>query len=175
MALDPADREFEETKLRIDYLSKQYGHYTGHMNQVFNFYIVSSALLTTAFVQSLSGPNPLERPWPSAIAVIGIILSLVFLCLHRRGFVIAGLLDKELLEAEKAIGIEFMQERAKTQRCSDGETKHPLRRNSFLFSTIYFVIAAAFLAAAMCAFCTAPRNGSVRTQINVDTDIRNAY
>lgn len=134
------DRE----KTKLDYLTRQYGYYTTHMNQVFNFYLVAAALIATAFVQSLSGARPMETAGSQAIVVGGALLSLVFWLLHMRGFQIAGLLDDELAEVEGSFGVRFMKDRKKSQL-------KPFT-NTTLFSLIYIGFIGAFIFAA----CQAP-------------------
>ena len=130
-------------KLRVDYVLRQYGFYTTHMNQVFNFYILAAALIAAAYVQSISADAQIELVGSQSIAVVGALLSTFFLGLHLRGFQIADILDDELKQLEPRLRVSFMRRRKESQF---GPFK-----NTILFSLIYLVFIVGFLLAAFLA------------------------
>lgn len=136
--LDAGKFAFERARVRVDYLVRQYGFYTTHMNQVFTFYILASTIVMGGFVQLLSGPHPLHPIGSATIALTGIVLSELFRRLQERGFVIAGILDKELLDAEGAVGSTFTAERKKSHGGDNW------KRNTWLFNMVYRVLMVVF-------------------------------
>lgn len=109
--------EFERTKARIEYLTKQYDYYTSHMSQVFNFYLISAALVAGAFVQSMSGAHPISANGSSAIAYAGAAMTFLFGLLHWRAFQVAEVLDDLLeKEAETELRTTFQKRRSQSQK-----------------------------------------------------------
>lgn len=132
--------DLERLKLRADYLLRNYGFYTSHMNQVFSFYLVAMGLIANAFVQALLKTSEME-PWGArSIAFGGALISMCFCMLHARSNVIAGLLDDELRRVEFVLGEIHFQRNRKGSRGA---------KNKHLFLALYFAFSVGFFAAGL--------------------------
>lgn len=129
-------------KQRLSYLLEIYKLYAGHVNTMFNYFLIISGLFVNAYITSLSVTAEINEIVPISIGILGAFLSLIACLIHIRG--------RDMLDtAERALNIE---ERNFFEEGAGFVSKVPYRplyyRHSFQFPLIYGVFVFAFLAMA---------------------------
>ena len=141
---DPAkDDENEKAKVRLSYLMDMYKLYHGHINTMFNYFLILAGLIATAFVQSTQNSSDLHgTEVPTAIAIFGCVLCGIGWAIHLRSRALLDTLEKLLrIEEDKMFD-------------KDGGylTFNPkawfFSRHKYQFQAIYLLFCLGFLAAA---------------------------
>jgi hypothetical protein len=137
---DPIDAgDFERVKFAMQVLLEQYKLYAGHLNSVFNYYIVLAGLGVNAYVLSLKSDANLPLTAPLGIAAAACVVSVLFWLLDARSRVLVGHIEGQMAELEQAIyGARggFVT--------SYPRPRGPLQRHGFLFPAIYLIFVAGF-------------------------------
>lgn len=86
--------------LRLEYLRDCYSLCAGHINTMFNYYMIAAALAANAYIQALNPELQLPRSVPFWIAMAGLALSLIFFLVHMRSRMMIDTVET-LLEVEE--------------------------------------------------------------------------
>ena len=84
---------------KLSYLLEVYKLYHGHINTMFNYFLVTTAFLTTAFIQALINKIPLA----STIALISGALSLAAFLVHMKCRLMLETIEDGLLREEEKL------------------------------------------------------------------------
>ena len=120
------------------YLLDVYKMYQGHINTMFNFFLLISGLLANAYIQVLQKQAVLGL----LVAVFGVLMSILSCLIHSR--------SRELLDVIEA-GLEI-QERALFSADRPGfltarpKHKSPFRRYKYQFPLMHMIVIFGFLA-----------------------------
>lgn len=137
----------EEDAERVAYLQSMYSLYHGHINGMFNFFLVVAGLVGNAFILSYSSDYNIGIKAPFFIALLGLLLSIVFLLIHIR--------SRQLLDTIEA-GLRTQESRI--FGAGNGFLNYPrgssffLLRHKYQFPIAYSLFAIAFVAAALFAW-----------------------
>lgn len=122
----------------LNYLLDVYKLYQGHINTMFNFFLLTSGLLANAYIQVLQKQAVLGL----LVAGFGVLMSIMSCLIHIR--------SRELLDVIEA-GLE-VQERTLFSADSPGfltaRPKHrsPFRRYKYQFPCMHMIVISGFLA-----------------------------
>jgi predicted Kef-type K+ transport protein len=94
--------EKEQRGMRLEYLRDVYGIYSGHINSMFNFYLLVAALIAGAYVQTFDPDFALPRYVSLSVGTLGLLLSLIFLGVHFRSRTILDTVETAL-RVEEAV------------------------------------------------------------------------
>ena len=100
---DDFDKDAARTKERLTYLIEMYKLYHGHINTMFNFFIILSGLIANACIISLQRQAAINKLVPASIGIFGFVISLVLLLVHRRSRELIDLLEKGLEQEENSL------------------------------------------------------------------------
>ena len=76
----PADGSAAEKNQRLSYLLEVYKLYQGHINTMFNYFLLASGLLANAYLQVLQK----EAVLSACVAFVGASISVLSLLVHIR-------------------------------------------------------------------------------------------
>jgi hypothetical protein len=106
MSQDASEREPPKRRWlneRMEYSLRMYEYYTRHTNTIFNFYLVLSGLLVTAYVQAFSQEINLHPAGAAIVALAGIILSDLFHKIDVNSRNMMRRIHRDLKEVERVI------------------------------------------------------------------------
>jgi hypothetical protein len=138
----PLDGSATEKNLRLSYLLDVYKLYQGHINTMFNYFLLTSGLLANAYIQVLQKQAVLSV----CVAAFGALMALMSLFIHIR--------SRELLEKiEDGLELEERNLFSNDQGFLIGRAKHThwFRRHKYQFRFMYGVVVFGFLAMAIYA------------------------
>jgi hypothetical protein len=141
MAEVPVDDAVRETaKERRTYLIEMYKLYHGHINTMFNFFLIVSGLIGNACILSLQQQAAINKLIPTVIGLLGAVTSLVLLLVHIRSRQLIDVIEKGLETEEESLfepnGGFFL---------ADKHPKRWLLRHRYQFRIIYIGFIAMFL------------------------------
>ena len=128
----------DENQRSVSYLLDVYKLYQGHINTMFNFFLLISGLLANAYIQVLQKQAVLGL----LVACFGVLMSILSCLIHIR--------SRELLDVIEA-GLE-VQERTLFSADRPGfltarpKHKSPFRRYKYQFPFMHMIVVYAFLA-----------------------------
>src|SRR5437660_4587258 len=135
----PVDGATSDTNPRsLSYLLDVYKLYQGHINTMFNFFLLTSGLLANAYIQVLQKQAVLGL----VVACFGVLMSILSCFIHMR--------SRELLEVIEA-GLR-VQERSLFTAESPGfltarqKHKSPFRRHKYQFPLMHVIVVYGFVA-----------------------------
>ena len=135
----PGDRTTaDENQRSLSYLLDVYKLYQGHINTMFNFFLLISGLLANAYIQVLQK----EASLGLCVAGFGVLMSIISCLIHIR--------SRELLDVIEA-GLE-VQERSLFSADRPGfltarpKHKSPFRRYKYQFPLMHMIVIFGFLA-----------------------------
>jgi hypothetical protein len=128
----------DKNQRSLSYLLDVYKLYQGHINTMFNFFLLTSGLLANAYIQVLQKKAVLGL----LVAGFGVLMSILSCLIHTR--------SRELLEVIEA-GLR-VQERSLFTADSPGfltareKHKSPFRRHKYQFPFMHILVICGFLA-----------------------------
>jgi DMSO reductase anchor subunit len=103
LVVNETEREVTEAKERRTYLLEVYKLYHGHINTMFNFFLIVSGLIGNACILSLQRQAAINRLIPAAIGILGALTSLVLLLVHIRSREMIDVIERSLEKEEKLL------------------------------------------------------------------------
>lgn len=137
--IDVEEVEGDLRRQRLSYLVDMYKLYHGHMNSMFNYFLILAGLIATAYVQSSSAAAKIDKAIPACIALFGALMSYISLRVHQRSRQMIDTIENGLREEEKKM---FKQ--------GGGFLNAPIERRSWLgrhkyqFPLTYWAFISAF-------------------------------
>ena len=127
-------------KQRVTYLMDVYKLYHGHINAMFNYFLILSGLIATAYVQSANETAHMNKAVPACIGLFGALMSYIGLRIHRRSREMMDTIEASLRQQERLLfsdGGGFLT--AETRPASW------LGRHKYQFQLTYWAFVIAFL------------------------------
>jgi tellurite resistance protein TehA-like permease len=147
------ETEEEARKQRLNYLLEIYKLYLGHINTMFNYFLIIAGLIATAYVQSMNAATQIDKAVPSSISLFGAFISYIALRIHIRSRDMLDQIESGLRREEEAIfqpGGGFLM--------AELPRRGPLGRHKYQFRATYWAFVFAFLV--MAAYAWALRQGA---------------
>lgn len=136
---------------KLAYLLDVYKLYHGHINTMFNFFLVMTGFLTNAYIQALINSGKIQPRVTVTIASISGILSLVSLLVHLKCRRMLDTIEAGLLREEEVI---FSPSESGFLKAPTGSPKlfNPwYMRHKYQFPFMYLLVTFAFFAGAIYA------------------------
>jgi hypothetical protein len=143
----PAAEAKAEKNERITYLMDIYKLYHGHINTMFNYFLVIAGLIANAFIQALQRPGHMGWSLSAAVACFGVIISMLCLLIHLRSRDMIDVIEEGLGREERLLfpnGGGFLT--------IAPPRRGPLFRHKYQFPAMYLLVAVAFLLMALYSF-----------------------
>jgi hypothetical protein len=78
------DQATDKKSVRLEYLMDQYKLYHGHINLMFNYFLLLAGLILNGFIQSLQKQADISPVISLCIALFGALMSIISLFIHIR-------------------------------------------------------------------------------------------
>jgi hypothetical protein len=92
-----------EKNERLSYLLEVYKLYHGHINVMFNYFLVLSGLIANAYIQSMLKTADISRALSASIAAFGALLAFISLLIHIRSRDMLDTIECGLRREENAL------------------------------------------------------------------------
>src|SRR5208283_5152788 len=133
----PLDGSATEKNQRLSYLLDVYKLYQGHINTMFNYFLLTSGLLANAYIQVLQKQASLGI----YVAFFGALLSVISLCVHIRSRELLDVIEAGLKAQEKHL-FSVDQPGFLTARRKHSQW---FRRHKWQFPVLYGVVVFGFV------------------------------
>lgn len=136
---------------KLAYLLDVYKLYHGHINTMFNYFLVTTGFLTNAYIQALINADKIQPRITMTIASISGLLSLVALLVHLKCRRMLDTIETGLRREEEVI---FSPGESGFLKASIGSPKlfNPwYMRHKYQFPFMYTLVTLAFFAGALYA------------------------
>ena len=134
----------DEDKARLGYLMDMYKLYHGHINTMFNYFLILAGLIGNAFIVSIQKNEIIANAVPTAIAVIGFLISAITWLIHLRSRALLDTLEARLRAEENVM----FHNNAGFLTVPFG-TGPFYRRHKYQFQALYAIFCFAFILAAL--------------------------
>jgi hypothetical protein len=98
-----ADPPPPEKNERLSYLLDMYKLYHGHINTMFNYFLILSGLIANAYIQSMLKTAHISRALSASIAAFGALMSIVSLLIHLRSRTMMDIIERGLKAEEEVV------------------------------------------------------------------------
>src|SRR5215469_10759837 len=95
----PDDGNFAEKNQRLSYLLEVYKLYQGHINTMFNYFLLASGLLANAYLQVIQREVILS----AFVAFVGALISVLSLLVHIRSREVLDVIERGLRVQEETL------------------------------------------------------------------------
>ncbi|MGA8193016.1 MAG: hypothetical protein WB902_06580 [Acetobacteraceae bacterium] len=127
-------------KDRVTYLLETYKLYHGHINTMFNYFLVLAALIANAYIQSMQKQAAISSNVSTSIAVFEALISWVALLIHKRSRALLDTIETGLGREEDILfpnGTGFLN--------VDVGYRPPLARHRYQFPFTYWAFVIGFM------------------------------
>jgi hypothetical protein len=133
-----------EKNERLSYLLEVYKLYHGHINTMFNYFLILVGLIANGYIQSLQKSGSFGRGLPTAVATFGVIASVICFLIHIRSRDLIDITERGLAREEHLLFSDQGGFLIVTPR-----HRSPPFRHKYQFPAMYLIVAFAFLLMAL--------------------------
>ncbi|GAA0577013.1 hypothetical protein GCM10009416_14520 [Craurococcus roseus] len=151
-AKEAREADEEASQQRLDYLLDIYKLYHGHINTMFNYFLIIAGLIATAYVQSMNVATQIDKAVPACISLFGAFISYIALRIHIRSRDMLDAIERGLCREEGR-----MFEPGRGFLTADLPRRGLLGRHKHQFRITYWAFVFAFVA--MAAYAWTLRQG----------------